>query len=206
MQKHDQHFAKGLSYQKAAFDSIFSIISITQDSSNKIIEQNLGQFSWIPETSRKSLLDFSSICQKSTTDLKSKIDQGFEILEAQFTAPGSKGSAQPSPSAPQPAKKTSPATKAPVKKKATPAKAKPATKPAAKKTVARAAKKATPATGAKTAQPAQAKKTTAAKVTTPAQSTANKPVAAAPAAKPVTAATTKKPVKTVADPPKPEKK
>lgn len=182
---------KGLRFQRTATDNIFALFSIAQNSGEELIKHNLDQLSWIPETSRKSVLDISKGCQQATTTLKSMVDQGYDIIEKQLSATPATFAKKTQPvkakAAPKPAAKTA-AKPAPVKKA-----------PAAKKTTTTAKPKAVKkaATPKAPAKPA-AVKTSSPKVATsatpaakPAAQTPAKPSVAKVAAKPTTPTTNK---------------
>jgi hypothetical protein len=76
--------SKAIRYQKAASDNAFSIISIFQNSGERMLRKTLDQYSWIPEKGKKDCLSWSNNYLQVTAKMKAYVDKGYEEAERLF--------------------------------------------------------------------------------------------------------------------------
>lgn len=181
--------SRAIQYQKAASDNIFSLVATLQNSGEKIVKETLDQYSWLPESSKKGLIDWYDTCTKTTDGLKEMVDRSYEEMEKYLITPEPEQQAAKTTSQTVVKTEATPRTRAPKKPAATKAKPTPVKKTATKTAPAKvtAAKKSTaksPSTTAKTAPAATTRgtaKTSGKQTKSPAAKSATKTATAAKA-------------------------
>ncbi|MBT8329589.1 MAG: hypothetical protein KJO60_07985 [Desulfofustis sp.] len=71
-------------FNKTAFDSSFSAITMVIEQNEKMVDAFLSQATWMPEEGKKSITDWLAAYRNSCSDFKKIVDGNYAKVEAYF--------------------------------------------------------------------------------------------------------------------------
>lgn len=73
-----------IQFNKAAFDSSFTTMTMLYEQNEKMIENFFAQASWLPEEGKTALSDWMSAYRTGCNDFKKLMDENYAKVEAYF--------------------------------------------------------------------------------------------------------------------------
>lgn len=73
-----------ITFQKTLFENGFKAVKMTQEQTEKIMDNFLSRMSWVPDEGKKAISTSVSFYKKACDDFKKSVDNGFEKMEALF--------------------------------------------------------------------------------------------------------------------------
>lgn len=71
-------------FQKAALDNMYRNLVAVQDQAEKSVSLFLDRIPWMPEESRKIIMEWGNMYKKGRDDLKKVMDDGYDKMESYF--------------------------------------------------------------------------------------------------------------------------
>lgn len=73
-----------ITFNKTAFDSSFSAMTMMYEQNEKMVETFLNQATWMPAEGKKVIEDWLATCSDGCNDLKKMVDDNYGKVEAYF--------------------------------------------------------------------------------------------------------------------------